>query len=289
VSFDVVVYRLILFKFRFSLTQFGCHIATCSHLFPTPKARRLHLIDAHGYPKEYFFAVTNKGVGGLLKRWGEGASMLRKEWKAREKAPAAEEKEEEKGENEDEDEDEDEEEDEEEGEEHEGDDLPVGTDVFTASSNHRGSSSQAEAGDELNVSTLTDSMQSLSLVPPSIRFGRGGKTSGFAKQNARGNSKGGRVGRAHGRGRAHGLVEVGLHGGVGTLRGDGNGNRGGAAVRGAAGNNMTLGSSSHGYHQRSDYVHRGVPPPVRGRGMVNPRYGRGRGRGRGRILIPFAH
>jgi len=28
--------------------------------------------------------VTNKGVGGLLKKWGEGASLIRKEWKARE-------------------------------------------------------------------------------------------------------------------------------------------------------------------------------------------------------------
>jgi hypothetical protein len=28
--------------------------------------------------------VTNKGVGGLLKKWGEGASLIRKEWKVRE-------------------------------------------------------------------------------------------------------------------------------------------------------------------------------------------------------------
>ena len=52
-------------------------------MFSTPKARRLHLIQAHGYPKEYFFAVTNKGIGGLLKKWGEGASMIRGEWKPR--------------------------------------------------------------------------------------------------------------------------------------------------------------------------------------------------------------
>lgn len=57
---------------------------TCSRHFAAPKARRLHLIQAHGYPKEYFFAVTNKGVGGLLKKWGEGASLLRKPWKPRE-------------------------------------------------------------------------------------------------------------------------------------------------------------------------------------------------------------
>ena len=64
--------------------QFACHLPSCSRKFSTPKTRRMHLIEAHGYPKEYFFAVTNKGVGGLLKRWGEGASLLRKPWKARE-------------------------------------------------------------------------------------------------------------------------------------------------------------------------------------------------------------
>ena len=28
--------------------------------------------------------MTNKGVGGLLKRWGEGASLVRNVWKPRE-------------------------------------------------------------------------------------------------------------------------------------------------------------------------------------------------------------
>jgi len=46
-----------------------------------PKARRHHLIQAHGYPAEFFFAITNKGVGGLLERWGEGASLIRGKWK----------------------------------------------------------------------------------------------------------------------------------------------------------------------------------------------------------------
>ena len=64
--------------------KFACHIETCPKLFTTPKNRRLHLIQTHGYPKEYFFAVTNKGVGGLLKKWGEGASLIRGSWKSRE-------------------------------------------------------------------------------------------------------------------------------------------------------------------------------------------------------------
>jgi len=58
-------------------------MSSCGRLFSTPKTRRLHLIEGHGYPKEYFFGVTNKGVGGLLNKWGEGASMIRGPWKPR--------------------------------------------------------------------------------------------------------------------------------------------------------------------------------------------------------------
>jgi hypothetical protein len=59
-------------------------------MFANPKARRLHLIAAHAYPKEYFFAITNKGIGGLLRRWGEGASLLRGQWRARDSEENAE-------------------------------------------------------------------------------------------------------------------------------------------------------------------------------------------------------
>lgn|SRR6267142_1911551 len=65
------------------MPQFACHLSSCPRVFTTPKARRLHLIDVHAYPKEYFFSVTNKGIGGLLRRWGEGASLLRGSWRPR--------------------------------------------------------------------------------------------------------------------------------------------------------------------------------------------------------------
>ncbi|KAF8316626.1 hypothetical protein DL93DRAFT_2056216 [Clavulina sp. PMI_390] len=62
---------------------FQCFVETCTRKFSTPKTRRLHLIEAHGYPAEFFFAITNRGVGGLLERWGEGASLIRGKWKER--------------------------------------------------------------------------------------------------------------------------------------------------------------------------------------------------------------
>ncbi|CAE7110241.1 unnamed protein product [Rhizoctonia solani] len=62
---------------------FACFLESCPKKFRTPKGRRLHLIDVHGYPKLFFFAVTKHGVGGLLARYGEGASLIRKPWKPR--------------------------------------------------------------------------------------------------------------------------------------------------------------------------------------------------------------
>ncbi|KAH9989897.1 hypothetical protein BJV74DRAFT_837498 [Russula compacta] len=69
---------------------FACFLPSCPRMFANPKARRLHLIAAHAYPKEYFFAVTNKGIGGLLRRWGDGASLLRGPWRPRDSEENAE-------------------------------------------------------------------------------------------------------------------------------------------------------------------------------------------------------
>ncbi|KAI9567064.1 hypothetical protein HD554DRAFT_2006247, partial [Boletus coccyginus] len=142
---------------------FACHLVSCPRLFSTPKARRLHLIQAHSYPKEYFFAVTNKGVGGLLKRWGDGASMIRRTWRPRDDDKGQETMTKEK-ETMEIDPDSDGEDDggegaEEEDEEEDGD----------------GEDLEEEGG----VDDLALSMSSLSLVPPAIQFGRGGKGGGF--------------------------------------------------------------------------------------------------------------
>ncbi|KAJ7777434.1 hypothetical protein B0H16DRAFT_1505479 [Mycena metata] len=152
---------------------FACHLASCNKLFMTPKARRLHLIQGHGYPKEYYFAVTNKGVGGLLKRWGEGASLMRKEWKPRDDVPKPKDPHSVLIEEDDEDE----------------DDQPA-----PSFSHHEQSSAPGEG-----VDALADSLNALSLVPPSIRFGRGGKNGGFAP-NERGGGRAQPQFRGRGRG-----------------------------------------------------------------------------------------
>ncbi|KAF7371036.1 hypothetical protein MSAN_00737800 [Mycena sanguinolenta] len=159
---------------------FACHLASCNKLFMTPKARRLHLINAHQYPKEYFFAVTNKGVGGLLKRWGDGASLMRGEWKPRESSAVSETRQPDPPsvlvEEDDDDNDEDE--------------------ILNASGPSRISHQQQQptTGAGAGVDSLTESLNALALVPPSIRFGRGGKNGGFSnEQQPRGRARASRA------------------------------------------------------------------------------------------------
>ncbi|KAJ7132337.1 hypothetical protein C8R44DRAFT_773806 [Mycena epipterygia] len=213
---------------------FACHLASCSRMFLTPKARRLHLIQGHGYPKEYYFAVTNKGVGGLLKRWGEGASLLRGEWKARDsEAKPAPVRDSVVVEEDDEDEE---------------DDAPG-----PAAPNH---GSDPPAG----VDSLADSLNALSLVPPSIRFGRGGKNGGFANDQQQ--PRGGRAHRGRGGQRTEDEMDVDVpRGRRGRGRGvDADAHRGG---HGKAPSNNTADPDVLAY----------VPRGVRARGMLQVRGG----------------
>lgn len=153
-------------------------------MFANPKARRLHLIAAHSYPKEYFFSVTNKGIGGLLRRWGEGASLLRGPWRPRNTEGNGEGDEDEEstshsrqssslqsdtdGQGDDS---------LTEGEENCG---PDSTSV-SALAEHDGTTTTTVEGDidrdgneDPEVDALTRDVSALGLVPSSVRFGRGG-------------------------------------------------------------------------------------------------------------------
>ena len=156
----------------------------------TPKGRRLHLIQSHGYPKQFFFAITNKGISGLLHKWGQGASLYRGDWRSR-------------------------------IQDHEmknlsdsGDASDSGSEMDIeevgqrqANGKHRPPRTVGSVDDNLedarehssqpsnarvppsplphthgslDSDTLVNAMSSLSLVPDKIRFGRGGKKGGFA-------------------------------------------------------------------------------------------------------------
>jgi len=143
----------------------------CSRSFLTPKSRRRHLIEAHGYPKEFFFSVTNKGIGGLLRKWGDGASLLRGTWTARgdmELGNSSEEA----------------------HESHDGSTHPVAIapsslSAFSGTSDNpnrsnSGTNTVPGADDDV-MAEIASAVQSLALVPNGIRFGRGGNPRGFTR------------------------------------------------------------------------------------------------------------
>ncbi|KAG8722144.1 hypothetical protein FRC08_006593 [Ceratobasidium sp. 394] len=155
---------------------FACFLESCPRKFRTPKGRRLHLISAHGYPKLYFFAVTKHGIGQLLARYGEGATLIRKEWRPRAEGSN------DVKENANQDSDE--------GDLHSDDDPVANTAAEPAVSKDErvpnatpSPKPQTPTGTD-TVDDLASSMRSLSLVPTSIRFGRGAKRSGFVRPGA---------------------------------------------------------------------------------------------------------
>ncbi|KAL5633502.1 hypothetical protein ACGC1H_003861 [Rhizoctonia solani] len=150
---------------------FACFLESCPKKFRTPKGRRLHLIDAHGYPKLFFFAVTKHGVGGLLARHGEGATLIRKPWKPRPGNSSAL-----KNDN-----------DSDEESQTSPDLKGTGEQATTPLEAKAGiprSSPAATPQPREDLDDLASSMKSLSLVPTSIRFGRGARRVGFIRRGA---------------------------------------------------------------------------------------------------------
>ncbi|KAF9517105.1 hypothetical protein BS47DRAFT_1483530 [Hydnum rufescens UP504] len=150
---------------------FECFLDSCARKFLTPKARRLHLISAHGYAKEFFFAITNKGIGGLMRKWGEGVSLIRGEWQGRDGVA---------------------------DEEVSRETVPNSVDppfirnppphldkvYSTPPATKRPPHPPRTEGRTPNQTALPK-LDTLSLVPTSIRFGRGAKQRGFAPRPAK--------------------------------------------------------------------------------------------------------
>lgn len=116
----------------------------------TPQKRRMHLIDKHMYPKNFFFAVTKEGVDGRRSMLLEGghrrrrSSTVTKQSRRQSLSSQTAEKD---------------------------TDPNVKTDETT----ERGSEKP-----DAEMEDLAGAMSSLHFVPRSIRFGRGGRA-GFSR------------------------------------------------------------------------------------------------------------
>jgi len=119
-----------------------------------------------------------------LKKWGEGASLIRKEWKTREENDGGKSVVDTKsyrsgGDEMAVDDEEDDEEDEDDEEEEEESDLEATPRMSPRRTIGVHSPQLKDDGSSNGMKNLTESLNTLSIVPNSVRFGRGGKSGGF--------------------------------------------------------------------------------------------------------------
>lgn len=135
---------------------YSCFVEGCDRKCSTPQKRRMHLIDKHMYPKNFFFAVTRDGIDGRRSLLLEGGHRRRRSSVATAASqPPAE-------------------------------SCSSGPDPAKEKppTKANASSTTEQKPDEkpdIAMDDLTGAMSSLQFVPPSIRFGRGGRA-GFAKR-----------------------------------------------------------------------------------------------------------
>jgi len=138
---------------------------------PSINARRKHLIEAHYFEPSFFFAVIKYGIGNQLRAWAAGGTRPELPNKAASSASA---------------------------------EVETGQDNSSRKSRSRSkdrrkakhpateasTSTSQQRKQEANgkgdaVDSITDKMRNVSLVPSSIRFGRGGRHAGFERTKAR--------------------------------------------------------------------------------------------------------
>lgn len=150
-------------RFRSSLThhKYSCFVEGCERKCMTHQKRRMHLIDKHMFPKNYFFGITKDGIDGRRSLLVDGghhrrrssASAQTKETRRRASLM--------------------------------GDQGPgKATDTETSPESESvalcNKSSDATSRPDTDMAGLTGAMSALNFVPPSVRFGKG--RAGFPKR-----------------------------------------------------------------------------------------------------------
>lgn len=122
----------------------------------------MHMIDKHMYPKNFFFAVSRDGIDGRRSLLLEGGHRRRRSSVAATMAAAASAK------------------------------VPAAEQKLNDSDKSEEGTGKAQLEQDLAktlgqkpdvvMEDLTGAMSALQFVPPSVRFGRGGRRAGFAKR-----------------------------------------------------------------------------------------------------------
>lgn len=144
----------------FVLKQYSCFVEGCERKCLTHQKRRMHMIDKHMFPKNYFFAVTKEGIDGRRSLLIESGHRRRqsststptksKDTRRRESLQESEKQPQQQS----------------------------GPKAATSKPSNDGPDNHTKPDTEME--DLTGAMSSLQFVPPSIRFGRG--RAGFPKR-----------------------------------------------------------------------------------------------------------
>ncbi|KAI0128794.1 hypothetical protein BJ170DRAFT_579519 [Xylariales sp. AK1849] len=145
-----------------------CFVEGCDRKCRTPYKRRMHLIDKHMYPKNYFFAVTKDGIDGRSSLLLDGGHHRRKSSASQASGPKAasrrqslrQQPEAPKAGNEEQ------------------------TKPPSGESSRQASEEAAPKGESVDtdMADLASAMSALQFVPTSIKFGRGKGKAGFARR-----------------------------------------------------------------------------------------------------------
>ncbi|KAF6832061.1 zinc finger protein [Colletotrichum musicola] len=150
--------------------QYSCFVEGCERKCMTPQKRRMHLIDKHMYPKNFFFAVTREGIDGRRSLLVEGGHHRRKSSsvnvKDSKRKSSLQDPSSSKGQSQ---------------------QSVKGHKKDGASAQKQDASTQPAQHapterPDTEMEDLAGAMSALQFVPNSVRFGRGGGRAGFAKR-----------------------------------------------------------------------------------------------------------
>lgn len=145
--------------------KYSCFVENCERKCSTPQKRRMHMIDKHGYPRNYFFALTKEGIDGRRSLLIESGHRRRRSSRDHPVSPKTKEE-----------------------------SVRQDGTLETMKAVKRLSLTPQAAGThtintnrekhekpDINMEDLTTAISSLQFIPSSVRFGRRKRSSGFAK------------------------------------------------------------------------------------------------------------
>lgn len=140
---------------------YRCFVEGCEKICSTPQKRRMHLVDKHMFPKNYDFLIVNTGIdkrSSMLRtrqrRTSSAASRAVQRGKGTEKGVNG---------------------------GHRSSESTVEEPIEVAETANGDSIRLETKSKEPDIDGLTSTMSALKFVPPSVRFGRGGRRGGLSR------------------------------------------------------------------------------------------------------------